>query len=140
MSGLMTVDLSGVEANIGDFPDGPVEAEIAEASLDVSKKGDPMISLQIRVTHPEYGTAMVKDWLPSTFPSKVAKFVQAFNGLTAEELKQYQNVDLDPTEIKGGRLIVYLGTNEQGYKNIVQPWYTSEVNVDVLPYLNESVL
>lgn len=137
---VLTVDLSAVESDIRDFPDGAVEAEITEASLEVSKKGNAMIALRFKVFHPEHGTATVRDWLVPSFANKVAKFVKAFNGLTQEELKAYENVDLDPTELKGGRMIVVLGTDDNGYKTIAPPWYFAETEVDVLPYMQEEVL
>jgi hypothetical protein len=144
MSGTINFDISGIETDIRDFPDGPVEAEIAKAEIEVSKAGNPMIVVSFKVFHPEVGTAIVKDHLvPSDKPfakKKVATFYGAFNGQTLEEVRQYESLDLNPVELVGGRLIVVLGQNDNGYKQLVPPFYYPETQTDVLPYMQEAAL
>lgn len=138
----MKVDFSEVNdrTSIRDFPDGPVEATINNATLDVSKtSAAPMIRLEFTVYHPDHGEATLKDTLPSLFPAKVQAFWQAFNRLSKEELKNESAADIDPADLVGASLIVVLGesTNEKTgktYKQVDYPWYYADDRVDVLEY------
>jgi hypothetical protein len=144
MSGSVTFNVSGIETDIRDFPDGPVEAEIVKAEVEVSKKGNPMVVLTYQVFHPEHGEATVKDFMvPSDHnyaKKKAAHFYAAFNGVTMAEAIANGDYDLDPNEVKGGRMIIVLGVNDNGYKSIVDPWFYSETQTDVLPYMQEAAL
>lgn len=123
------VDISSVEPRIQDFPDGVYEATITNPRLDVSKKGNPVINMDLVIYHPNLGEAVVKDSLPSAFPRKVRAFWMAFNDLTAEEIAGQQTVEIEnPSDLEGGQILVQLGTQEnketgRTYKSIVAPWY-----------------
>jgi hypothetical protein len=144
MSGSVNFNISGVELDIRDFPDGPVESEIVKAEVEVSKTGNPMVVAHHKVFHPEYGHAIVKDFMVPSESNYVKKkntqFYAAFHGMTFDEARQINDYDLDPQEIKGARMIVVLGVNKNGYKSIVDPWYYPETQTDVLPYMQEAAL
>lgn len=144
MSGTVTFDVSGIETEIRDFPDGPVEAEITKAEIEVSKAGNPMVVVTYKAFHPEYGSATVRDYMvPSEsnyVKKRLARFYAAFNGVTFEEAKAVNDYDINPQELIGGRLIIVLGVNDNGYKSVVDPWFYSETETDVLPYMQEAAL
>jgi predicted dinucleotide-binding enzyme len=144
MSGTINFDISGIETNIGDFPDGPVEAEIVKAEIEISKATNAMIVVHFKVFHPDIGHALVRDYLvPSdkTFAKKkIATFYGAYQGLTLEEVRQSESIDINPIELKGAQMIVVLGTNDKGYKQLVPPFYYDARQTDVLPYMQEAAL
>lgn len=122
------VDISSVQAPIQEFPNGPVEAQVAKAELDVAKSsGNMMLRIEFEIYHPDHGTATLRDFLPVTFPAKVKAFWQALNDLTAEQMAEQPEVNIDPDEIVGSQLIIQLGEQEGNngklYKNVSSPWY-----------------
>lgn len=134
------VDLSKAKANLSEWPNEFVEATVNDASVDVSKAGNPMLKLEFEIYHPEYGTAVLYDTLPTNFEVKSKAFYQAFHRLSDEEIKEEHEVELDPRELTGATMIVKLGEREyQGkmYKQSDNPWFLSDERTDVLNYLDE---
>ena len=79
----MIVDVSQVESSIRDFPNGPVEATVREAKLDVAKSsGNQMVVMKLEIYHPSVGSATITDRLPAAFPAKVKAFWKAVNDFT----------------------------------------------------------
>lgn len=128
-SSTFVVDVSGVEGSVRDFPNGPLEATVKEAKLDVAKSsGNQMVVMKLEVYHPSVGTAVITDRLPSAFPAKVKAFWKAVNDFTEEEIAANPQVEIDPPSLIGAQLIVQLGTKENKdtgatYKDITPPWY-----------------
>lgn len=146
MAGTVTFDLSQIEANKSDFPNGPVEATIKEAKATVSKNsGNPQIELLFEIYHPDVGVATIRDWLPFTFPRKVGHFWAAYNNMTIEEVRAGGAIDIDPDELVGATLLLNLGEEEGTlksgekamFKQIVSPWYFSDTRTDLLPYMQD---
>lgn len=147
MSGTLVVDLSGVQCDIRDFPDGPVEATIKSAKYDISERsGQPMIVVQFEIFHPEVGSSEIRDFLVASFPRKIKGFWQALNNYSVEEMKEQANVEIDPLTLEGAQLILVLGMREKQdkegnkvmRKDIVAPWYYPAERTDLLPYLNDA--
>ena len=160
--GTLKFDLTRARNDVRDFPAGPIEAKILDAKVEVSKVGNPMITLDLEVIHPEYGTALLKDWLVDNFPGKVAKFWQAFNHLTPEEWEEMNKekrneknggvlddntagesakTEIETTDLIGASIIVVLGettTTPEGAqrKNVAPPFYFADTELDELPYLS----
>lgn len=127
--GTFVVDISSVQANIRDFPDGVYEAQIKSAKMDVSEKSQqPMLVMDLELYSPTHGTATIKDFLPEAFPAKVKQFWQALNDFTAEEMANEPEVDIDPEALPGAQVLIQLGEQENPrngkvYKNVTPPWY-----------------
>lgn len=137
------VDISNVPQPIGEFPNGPVEATIAEAKLDVVEaNGNPIIRLIWDIYHPDVGVGRLFDSLPSAFPAKAKAFWQALNDFTSEEMMEQANIELNAPELVGAQMIVHLGEKEakQGkhkgelFKQVVSPFYYPISRLDVLSY------
>ena len=131
------VDTSSVDAFIGDFPLGPAEATVMSAKPDVSKKGGAMLVLELQLYHASVGSVTIKDWLPSSFPSKVKAFWMAINDFTHEQMAENPVVEINPPDLIGAQLIVQIGEQENAesgktYKKIVSPWYYPISRLDLL--------
>lgn len=154
MGAIVEFDFSEVQASLRDFPPGPVEAEIIEATAEISKNsGNPMIVIKFEVTHPNHGSARLTDYLSPGFAAKGAKFWQAINSMSEDELRSQEQVGIDADNLVGSRLIVVLDEGEEDTytdkngnerkahrRGLDYPWYYSEEQVDVLPYLSENDL
>jgi hypothetical protein len=120
-------DFAGVESNIREFPNGPVEAIVKSAMSDVSRKGNPLIRLELEIHDPNVGTATLRDTLPQGFPAKAKAFWIAVNDFAPEEVADLK-VDIDPDTLVGAQLIIELGEKESNldgklYKQVSPPWY-----------------
>jgi len=145
MSGSMIVDISNVQASIRDFPNHAVEAKVISAKRGLSQAGNMKVDLELEIYHPDVGTAVVRDNLPSAFPAKVKAFWMAINNFTQEDMADQEKVEIDPAALVNAQLIVQLGEQESKkdgkiYKTIVAPWYYPIDRTDVLAdaYANTS--
>lgn len=125
-----SVDLSNLKTPIWQFPNGPIEATIVSAKVDVAASGNPKLAIEWEVYHPEVGTATLYDNLPSVgFDAKVAAFWMALNELTPEDIQASPKIDIDPGGLRGAQMIVQLGEQERKdkpgttRKSVVAPWY-----------------
>lgn len=124
------VDISSVESNISQFPNGIYPARVRKAELDVAKSsGNPIIRMELAVYSDIYGEATLRDTLPAAFPAKVKAFWQAYNDFTPEEIAQHPEVNIaDPADLVGAEFLIQLGEQEnkatqKTYKTVVAPWY-----------------
>ena len=138
--GKLEYSLTSVTNDVRDFPAGAIEAKILNAEVEVSSKGNPMVAVTLEVVHPKYGTATFRDWLVPKFPPKVARFWQAVNHLTSDQLSEFQEIELDTDTLIGATLIAVLAettTDKDGIsrKNLDPPFYYADTELDKLPYL-----
>lgn len=131
------VDTTGVETHISEFPLGPIEATVHSVKADVSKKGGAMLVLELKLYHPDHGEAIMKDWLPQSFPAKVKAFWMAINDFTQEQMNANPVVEINPPDLVGAQLIIQLGEQEseqdgKTYKRISPPWYYPISRADLL--------
>ena len=141
----MVIDVSGVTANLGQFPNGVYEARVTAAKLDIAQSsGEPVIKLEWEIYHPELGNATIRDTLPSKFPAKCKAFYQAVSDLSHEDMQDpsHQQIELDPDELIGAECLVQLGEREgtandgskRMYKSIVGSWYFPSSRQDLIGY------
>lgn len=65
-------------AEEGLIPDGTVcDFEVVEAEDAVSKAGNEMIAVKLKVWRPSGGTTILRDWLVSTLQRKILDFAKA---------------------------------------------------------------
>jgi hypothetical protein len=85
----------------GVLPEGDYDFEVAAAEDTISKAGNDMIALKLKVFAPDGGERQVRDWLVANVPSKVRGFCEA-TGLLA----RYDAGELEAHDLEGrtGRL------------------------------------
>lgn len=94
------------------WPRGTYDFEVTEYSDEVSKVGNDMIKLRLKVFHPDGGTRTVFDYL---MPQIAAKLRHACDcmGLT----NQYESGMLEASDFDGGvgKLVLYVKKGQNGY-------------------------
>lgn len=109
------------------WPRGQYDFEVVNYSDEVSKNGNDMIKLQLRVYHPDGGTRTIFDYL---MPAIAAKLRHACDcmGLT----DRYESGQLEAQDFDGGvgKLILYIKKGTGGYadQNAVADYVKAEAN------------
>jgi hypothetical protein len=108
------------------WPRGTYDFEVVNATDEVSKAGNEMIKLQLRVFDASGSTQMVWDYLLSSIAEKLMHAAEAF-GLTS----QYDAGELDASDFEGkaGQVILYIQKGKDGYpdKNAVADYVRRQV-------------
>ena len=144
----LTVDLSGVATDLSTFPTGVYEAQVLTAELEISKtSGNPMITVEFEIHHPDLGTGVIKDWLSPGFKSKIKSFWMAANGFSNEQardaLASGGEIELDPDEMIGVQLLVNVGEKEgrekdgRMFKSVVAPFFFPVTRSDLVRWGDE---
>ena len=82
-------------AEEGLIPDGTVcDFEVVEAEDAISKAGNEMIALRLKVWRPNGSTTTVRDWLVSNLQGKVFAFAKAVGMREAYDAGQFDAADL----------------------------------------------
>lgn len=100
---------------LGYLAPGEATFKVIEAQEGKTKNRAPMLIIDLKIWDKNKKEGMIKDWLISSFPSKIYKFC---NAIGSPEL--YENGNLSPFEIKNktGRCRLKLGDND--YTNVAQ--------------------
>jgi len=107
------------------WPRGTYDFEVVEYTDEVSKNGNDMIKLRLKVYHPDGGTRTIFDYL---MPAIAAKLRHACDcmGLTG----QYESGTLEAADFDGGsgKLILYVKKGVGGYadQNAVADYVKSD--------------
>ena len=109
----------------GLLPKGIYDADIIEAEDSISKKGNPMLRLNVKVYNPSGGCILIYDYLMESVAHKLRHF--AFSVGLGEG---YENGVLDPVECIGKpcKVIVNIDDKDKAYppKNVIRDYYVTE--------------
>lgn len=111
-------NFSNVKVPMYQWPDAIRLARVTKAEADVSKKAEPMITMELEVFDDQYGSGFMKDWLPTAFPTKVMNFYAAYYGMDVEDLLGQDDIVIDPQDIIGGEVLVVTRVVEDSDGNI----------------------
>lgn len=144
-----SVDVSQVRTRRDELPYGVYPAKILKAELTVSSKGDPMIVLDLELSHPGLGNVEVKDWIPATYPSKAKALFLAVNGYDqaqgASVIAANPQIEFDPQELTGAEILVQWGkekgrNGKEDFLGVVPPFYFPATRYDLLAWMDEAPL
>lgn len=132
------VDVSNVAADIENFPNGPVEAEVLSAEWKTNdRSGASYLNIMYDIYHPNVGTARFWDSLYTTFPPKAKALFVAINDFSPEQAANLSEIELVPEELPGERVILFLDDwynekTQKTRKTVGRPYYLPISRQEVL--------
>lgn len=94
------------------WPRGTYDFEVTEYSDEVSKAGNDMIKLRLRVFHPDGGTRTIFDYLMPQFDAKLRHACDCMGVSDRYKKGQLEAADFDGGS---GKLILYVKKGQNGY-------------------------
>lgn len=130
--------------DLTSFPDGWYPAKIIAAETSISKNGNAQFVVDFEIEHKTAGSARLRDWIMPSFPPKARAFYRAYQGMTADEFRQYLDSEgkkqaLTAEELLNAKMLVHLGSEEYNgnlRKTVVPGYYASQDQTDLLNWLN----